>query len=86
MIKSSANIGRVKDEIAGLKEKDVGVMVNLGRNKTVSYTGRLSGVYPDIFTVLPYGQFKGKTTFSYSEVICGNVTVSKLDDVKTSNE
>lgn len=80
MIKSSINIDAVKNEINRLKGQDVDVKVNLGRNRTALYAGKLSGVYRDIFTILPYGQFKGKTTFSYSEVICGNVVIKEIEE------
>ena len=52
MIRPTQNIQAIKDEIKKYYEKDVAVRVNLGRNKIVSFTGRLSGVYPALFTVL----------------------------------
>lgn len=80
MIKSSINIDSVKSEITRLKGQDVNVKVNLGRNRTALYVGKVAGVYQDIFTIMPYGQFKGKTTFSYSEIICGNVKIKKAEE------
>ena len=57
-------------------EKHVAVKVNLGRNKSVSYLGTLSGIYPSLFTVQPDDKgFLGKTTYSYSDVLCGNVKI-----------
>lgn len=79
MIKSSVNIDSVKSKITRLKGQDVNVKVNLGRNRTALYAGKVAGVYRDIFTIMPYGQFKGKTTFSYSEIICGTVTIKKAE-------
>ena len=41
----------------------VAVKVNLGRNKSISYSGILSGIYPAIFTVKPDDEdFLGKTS------------------------
>lgn len=77
MIKSSGNIVAVKNEIKNFLNSDVDVKVNLGRNKFVTYKGKLTNVYPALFTVSPYGDFSGKTSFSYSEVMCGAVTVQK---------
>ena len=77
MIKSSGNIVAVKNEIKNFLNSDVDVKVNLGRNKFVTYKGKLTKVYPALFTVSPYGDFSGKTSFSYSEVMCGAVTVQK---------
>lgn len=77
MIKAVRNIDNVKKEISDCINADVNVKVNLGRNKYVSYKGKVTNVYPALFTVLPYGQFNGKTSFSYSEVMCGAVTVKR---------
>ena len=57
----------------------VAVRVNLGRNKSMSYSGVLSGIYPALFTVKPDDEnFLGKTAYSYSDVLCGNVKIKKL--------
>ncbi len=77
MIKTSKNITSVKQEIGSFINADVNVKVNLGRNKFISYKGKVTNVYPALFTVLPYGEFNGKTSFSYSEVMCGAVTVKR---------
>ena len=75
MVKSNINISLIRKAIEKEKGKDVNVRVNLGRNKFVSYKGRITNVYPALFTVSPYGDFSGKTSFSYSEVCCGNVII-----------
>ena len=76
MIKAKYNLNTVKEKIKSFYEKDVLVRVNLGRNKIVQYSGRLTGVYPALFTVCPDDKnFLGKTTYSYSEILCGNVKV-----------
>lgn len=79
MIKVSKDISSVKDAIRSFLNADVAVKVNLGRNKFVSYKGRVTSVYPALFTVSPYGDFSGKTSFSYSEVMCGNVVIKRQD-------
>lgn len=82
MIKSTASITQAKNAINNLFEKEVLVTVNLGRNKTVGFTGRLKGVYNALFTVEPNDtNFIGKTTYSYSEYLCGKV---KLEEKKDS--
>lgn len=59
----------------------VAVRVNLGRNKSVSYSGILSGIYPALFTVKPDEEgFLGKTSYSYSDLLCGNVKIKKLEN------
>ncbi len=74
MIKTVATLSEVKSRINGLKQKPVDVTINLGRNKVVKFSGTLSGVYPALFTVSPFDKsFKGKTSYSYSEYMCGRV-------------
>lgn len=77
MIKSSNSLSQVKETIKGMSDKSVEVTINLGRNKFVSFSGKLTGVYPALFTVVPFDKnFKGKTSYSYSEYMCGRVKLS----------
>ncbi|MBQ8426540.1 MAG: Veg family protein [Clostridia bacterium] len=81
MIKSTISLSQAKEVIKKMQEKSVDVTLNLGRNKFVSFKGVLSGVYPALFTVTPFDTaFKGKTSYSYSEYLCGKV---KLNESKT---
>lgn len=73
MIKRNLNIADAKKYVNSLKDKCFDVRVNLGRNKIVCYPATLSGVYPALFTVSPLCAFRGKTSFSYSELLCGGV-------------
>ncbi len=82
MIKSNVSLTEVKELINKLYQKKVDVTVDLGRNKRVSYSGTLTGVYPALFTVIPFDKdFKGKTSYSYSEYMCGRVRL--LEAVET---
>ncbi len=78
MIKTNKNLNDAKKYVFALKDKPVEVLVNLGRNKTARYRGVVSAIYPALFTVLPNGNFNGKTSFSYSELLCGGVKI-RLD-------
>ena len=78
MIKKSLDYGKAKSLIAALKASKVKVTQNLGRNKFVTYRGVVTGVYPALFTVSPDEPTNGKTSFSYSELLCGNVTVTAV--------
>ena len=51
MIKPTKKISDVKQMVKSCSLQRVAVRVNLGRNKSVSYNGTLSGVYPALFTV-----------------------------------
>ena len=81
MIKRTLTLNQVKDGIKKRYESPVEVTVSLGRNKYVSFSGVLTGVYPALFTVTPTDKnFKGKTSYSYSEYMCGRVKL-KFPDV-----
>ena len=78
MIKPSGNLEQVKEDIKNQLNKEVSVVVNLGRNKFAEYSGKITNVYPALFTVTPTDDFNGKTSFSYFEVMCKNVVIKKL--------
>ncbi len=78
MIKPIRSISQIKQSIRSCRDKRVNVWFNPGRNKIVRYSGVLSGVYPEIFTVSPDDKsFLGKTTYSYTEILCGEVRISE---------
>ena len=80
MIKNNSSLSQVKRLIEKLKEQSVEVTLNLGRNKFVSFSGKLVGVYPALFTVTPFDKnFKGKTSYSYSEYMCGKVKLTQME-------
>ena len=79
MIKPSKSIKDVKQMVKDCAAQHVAVRVNLGRNKSVSFSGVLSGVYPALFTVKPDDKgYLGKTAYSYSDVLCGNVKIKRI--------
>ena len=79
MIKPTKNIKDVKQMVKDCAGQRVAVRVNLGRNKSVSFSGVLSGIYPSLFTVKPDdAEYLGKTAYSYSDVLCGNVKIKRL--------
>jgi uncharacterized protein Veg len=76
MIKANITINSIKQFVQDCYQKQVTVKVNLGRNKYITFPATLSGVYPSIFTVQPQDKnYLGKTAYSYSEVLCGKVTI-----------
>ena len=80
MIKSFSSIHQVKQTIEKLKAKEVEVTLNLGRNKIIRFCGTLKGVYPALFTVCPFDKtFTGKTSYSYSEYMCGKVCIKEVN-------
>ena len=79
MIKPTKIIMDVKQRVKDCADERVAVRVNLGRNKSVSFSGVLSGIYPALFTVKPDDkEYLGKTAYSYSDVLCGNVKIKRI--------
>jgi uncharacterized protein Veg len=77
MIKANITINSIKQKVQDNYNKQITVKVNLGRNKYVTFPATLSGVYPSIFTVEPQDKnYLGKTAYSYSEILCGKVTIN----------
>lgn len=81
MIKSTISLSQVKTHIARLKEQAVEVTLSLGRNKFVKFMAKVNGVYPALFTVAPFDKdYNGRTSYSYSEFMCGRVKVKKAQN------
>ena len=78
MIKATHDIVNVKKSVKGIIGEDVNVKVNLGRNKYTHFKGKLTAVYPSLFTILPMDGYRGKTSFSYAELMCGNVKIKPI--------
>lgn len=83
MIKNCQSVSQVKETIAKMQFGTVEVTLNLGRNKFVKFLGKLSGVYPALFTVTPLDRTKKvKTAYSYSEYMCGRVKLVQKNITK----
>ena len=79
MIKATLTLDKAKNNIKQLHKKPVSVTVNLGRNKLVNFIGEIDGVYPSLFTVSPIDKtFRVKTTYSYSEYLCGKIKLKRI--------
>ena len=86
MIKPQYNLATVKEKIQSFYDKQVDVRVNLGRNKIINFSGVLSGVYPALFTISPDDSaYNGRTSYAYSEILCGNVKIKTKEIAKDGN-
>ena len=47
----------------------------------VKYKGRITNIYPALFTITPNEEYKGKTAFSYSEYMCGIVDIMEIKEI-----
>lgn len=79
MIKKAYNNSDTKERIKSFFNKNVEVKVNVGRNKYVYYNGIVTNIYPSLFTITPTSDYKGKTSFSYSEYTCGIIKIKETN-------
>lgn len=78
MRKVDLDIKSIIDKIKNLKGESVDMEVSKGRNRIEKYTGVIESVYPSIFTVkLDNPKNNTALSYSYSEVLCGDVIVEK---------
>ena len=78
MIKNNLGVVVAKDKVKSFFDKRVEVKVNMGRNKFVSYEGKITALYPALFTITPLTKTNGKTCFSYTDYMCGLVKIKEL--------
>ena len=81
MRKATLKMAEIVDMITGMKGKRVDMEVNRGRKRIERYVGVIEKVYPSVFTVNIDGpENKGKQSYSFNEVLCGDVTIKSLEE------
>ncbi len=78
MRKVNTSVSRVIEEIASLKGENISMEINKGRKRIEKYQGIIENVYPSIFTV-NIGEGKNPMSYSYTEVLCGDVVINKIE-------
>lgn len=77
MRKTGLNIDEIKSKIIALKGREVEMNINRGRKKIQTVSGVIQDIYPSVFTVAVSAQKSNLQTFSYYDVLCGNVVFCK---------
>lgn len=75
MRKINLGLDEVKQKISALKGSNVEMNINRGRKKIDTINGVIKDVYPSVFTVKLDGGPQCIQTFSYFDVLCGNVII-----------
>ena len=73
MRRMTMDINQIKTKILSLKGREVEMNINRGRKKIDTVNGVIKDVYPSVFTVIIKSQTQTIQTFSYYDVLCGNV-------------
>ena len=76
MKKNLETIENVRKRLESIKGQDIKMQVNRGRKKTISFDAKLVAIYPSVFTVTVNTPSISERSYSYTEILCGNVKVS----------
>ena len=71
------SITEIKAKINDLLGQEISMVVNRGRRKIENYEGVISKVYPSVFTIKL--NENDSLTYSYSDVLCGDVKIEKIN-------
>ena len=79
MRKAGVEIQTIIEKIKLMKGQTYQLEVNKGRKKIEKYLAIVEDTYPSVFTVDVFEpENKGKQSFSYSDVLCGDVVFRKI--------
>ena len=76
MKRNLETIESVRNRLEALKGHDVKFQVNKGRKRYINFNGKVIATYPSVFTICTDDEDKKEKSYSYTEVLCGNVKVS----------
>ena len=75
MKRELATIESVRKKLENIKGSDVKMQVNKGRKKIIKFDAKLISTYPSVFTVFVQNSSEPERSYSYTEVLCGNVKI-----------
>ena len=78
MKKCITTIDEIKRAVLSLKGEEVKLYINRGRRKISRFEGVIDNVYTSVFTVKDKIPSSLTHTYSYSDILCGEVKISKL--------
>lgn len=68
----------IKQKVLSLKGEQVKLCINRGRRKILKFEGIIDNVYTSVFTVKDLLLTTATHTYSYSDILCGEVKITKL--------
>lgn len=78
MRRSITTLNDIKQAILSLKGEQVQLYINRGRRKVLRLEGVIDNVYTSVFTVKDKIVSTLTHTYSYSDILCGEVKITKL--------
>ena len=82
MRRSVTTLNDIKQAILLLKGEQVKMYINRGRRKILRFDGVIDKVYNSVFTVKEQIELNTTHTYSYSDILCGDVKITKLAEEK----
>ena len=78
MRRSITTLNDIKQAVLSLKGEQVKLYINRGRRKISKFQGVIDNVYSSVFTVKEQVETNPTHTYSYSDILCGEVKITKL--------
>lgn len=78
MKRSITTLEDIKRAVLSLKGEQVKLYINRGRRKILKFEGVIDNVYTSVFTVKDSIPTSATHTYSYSDILCGEVKITKL--------
>ena len=78
MKRSVTTLNDIKQAVLSLKGEQVRLYINRGRRKVLKFQGIIDSVYSSVFTVKEQIEANLTHTYSYSDILCGEVVITKL--------
>lgn len=78
MRKNITTLDDIKQAVLLLKGEQVKLYINRGRRKILKFEGIIDNVYTSVFTVKDKISTSSTHTYSYSDILCGEVKITKL--------
>ena len=82
MRKINSTIEDIINQIKKLQGQSIDLEVSRGRKKTIKYTATIENIYPSIFTVKSLPPGNSSHSFSYADVLCGDVSFKESVQVE----
>ncbi len=78
MKRNIITLENIKQAVLSLKGEEVKLYINRGRRKILKFEGVIDNVYSSVFTVKDKIASTLTHTYSYSDILCGEVKITKL--------
>jgi len=78
MKRNVTTLNDIKQAVLSLKGEQVKLYINRGRRKILKFEGVIDNVYTSVFTVKDKVATTSTHTYSYSDILCGEVKITKV--------